>query len=102
MHTPANMPQILLMELVRRLIASQQGAVLPRTIGPAPVPPRPLVFPNDRGPHPVSRPSVVALPNPGHDRSAGRRSADILNARRTNSPSGATVSERALRRPSIL
>ncbi len=82
MNPPANMGQILLMELVRRLIANQQvhqGAALPRTIGPAPVPPRPLVFPNDQGPHPVSRPSVVALPNP--DTGHGRGVSGILNAR---------------------
>ncbi|MDQ3694359.1 MAG: hypothetical protein M3464_12120 [Chloroflexota bacterium] len=79
MHTPANLPQLLLMELVRRLIANQQGAVLPRTIGPAPVPPRPLIFPNDRLPPPVSRPHITTLPNPGTGH--GRGVADVFDER---------------------
>lgn len=63
---------------VRRLIANQPAAAVPRTIGPPPVPPRPLVFPNDRDPLAVSRPLVTTLPNPGTGH--GRDLEDRLNA----------------------
>jgi hypothetical protein len=95
MHTPANLPQLLLMELMRRLIASQQAqqeAAMPRTIGPAPVPPRPLVFPNDRGPAPVSPPYITTLPNPGtgHGRGSMPRHLDLLGARKDELAHGIT------------